>query len=69
MMNNSTVLKALADSLQEQRERYLNEIARGQYTKIEEYRECVGLLRGLEIATSYIVEMNDKLYKEDDDVN
>jgi hypothetical protein len=60
------VFTALRNKLREDMNNYADDMANGQCTSFEQYKELTGVIRGLALAERHLLDLADKL-KEDND--
>jgi len=56
----------LIDRIKEERSKMTESMARGHGKTLEDYRYAVGIVRGLDVVTSFMIDFNEAR-KEDDD--
>ena len=59
-------LKFLSNQIQEERKRMAEDLSDGMAKDHSEYKYCCGVVRGLLIANSLILELSERLDKDDE---
>ena len=56
----------VADRIKKEREKMAESMAMGHGKTLEDYRYAVGIVRGLDLVTSFLIDYNERT-KEDDE--
>ena len=59
-------MEAMRNKLRTDMNNYADDLANGQCTSFEQYKELCGVIRGLALAERHLLDLADKM-KEDDD--
>lgn len=63
---SSDILKYLSDKIQEEMKVIEQDMVRGMAKDFSEYRHSAGVYRGLLIANNLIIEITERMEKDDD---
>ena len=62
---STTLLKHLANKIKEERTQITDDLARGLGKDFSDYKYAVGIVRGLDIVTTIIMETAERMGEED----
>jgi hypothetical protein len=62
-----SVLQALRDKLRADMNNYTDDLANGQCSSFEQYKELCGVIRGLAFAERHLIDLAENIEKENDE--
>ena len=66
-MSDDRVLKYLAEKVKEEREKITDDMAFGKAKDFGDYKYAAGVVRGFDVVTSILIDVSERLGKEEDD--
>jgi hypothetical protein len=62
-----SVLQALRDKLRADMNNYTDDLANGQCSSFEQYKELCGVIRGIAFAERHLIDLAENIEKENDE--
>lgn len=62
-----SVLQALRDKLRADMNNYTDDLANGQCSSFEQYKELCGVIRGLAFSERHLIDLAENIEKENDE--